>query len=136
MDMIPEPVIGGVSFDDSGPEPPKLAHRQIIMILGAISLGMLPAVIDGTIVATALPSIAGDLGGLDQISWVVTAYLLAMTIATPLFGKFGDLYGRKLLYQIATVAILVSSVLCGLAPTMAVLIGARAIQGFASGGVI
>ena len=97
---------------------------------------MLPAVIDGTIVATALPSIAGDLGGLDQISWVVTSYLLAMTIATPLFGKFGDLWGRKLLYQIATMGILGSSVLAGLAPTMLVLIGARAIQGFASGGII
>ena len=77
---------------DAGPNLPK---RQVLIIFSGLMLGMLLAALDATIVATALPTIAGDLGGLDQLAWVVTAYLLTQTIATPLFGKMGDLYGRK-----------------------------------------
>ena len=85
---------------DAGPNLPK---RQVLIIFSGLMLGMLLAALDATIVATALPTIAGDLGGLDQLAWVVTAYLLTQTIATPLFGKLGDLYGRKRLFQIAIV---------------------------------
>jgi EmrB/QacA subfamily drug resistance transporter len=118
------------------PPTQELPRRRIAVIFGAISLAVLPAVLDGTIVATALPSIVGDLGGVDQISWVVTAYLLTQTIATPLFGKFGDLYGRRRLFEIAIALFTVASVLAGASQSMLQLIGARAVQGFAAGGLI
>ncbi len=118
------------------PTAEELPRRRIAVIFGAISLAVLPAVLDGTIVATALPSIVGDLGGVDQISWVVTAYLLTQTIATPLFGKFGDLFGRRRLFEIAILVFTVASVLAGFSQTMLQLIGARALQGFAAGGLI
>src|SRR5271154_7630964 len=76
-------------------------HRRILVILSALMLGMFLAALDQTIVATALPTIAGDLHGLNHLSWVVTSYLLAMCISTPLWGKMGDLYGRKSLFQLA-----------------------------------
>jgi EmrB/QacA subfamily drug resistance transporter len=94
------------------------------------------AAIDQTIVATALPTIVGDLGGLDHIAWVVTAYLLAETVATPLFGKLGDLYGRKRLFQAAIIIFLAGSVLSGIATSMGTLIAYRAIQGVGAGGLI
>ena len=121
---------------DAAPPTTELPRRRIAVIFGAISLAVLPAVLDGTIVATALPSIVGDLGGVDQISWVVTAYLLTQTIATPLFGKFGDLYGRRRLFEIAIAAFTVASLLAGFSQSMLQLIGARALQGFAAGGLI
>ena len=99
-------------------------------------LGMLLAALDQTIVATALPTIVGDLGGLEHLSWVVTAYILASTISTPLYGKLGDLYGRKRLFQIAIVIFLVGSVLCGVSQNMAELIGFRAFQGLGAGGLM
>jgi EmrB/QacA subfamily drug resistance transporter len=99
-------------------------------------LGMLLAALDQTIVATALPTIAGDLGGLDQLAWVVTAYLLTQTIATPLFGKLGDLYGRKKLFQIAIVVFVIGSVLSGLSMSMFQLIVFRALQGVGAGGLM
>jgi MFS family permease len=75
------------------PGPPaELSHRQLLVIFSALMLGMLLAALDQTIVATALPTIVGDLGGLNHLSWVVTAYLLAATVSTPLYGKLGDLY--------------------------------------------
>ena len=83
--------------------PQALSHRQVLVVFSGLMLGMLLAAIDQTIVATALPTIVGDLGGLDHMSWVVTAYLLAETVATPLYGKLGDLYGRKRLFQAAIV---------------------------------
>jgi EmrB/QacA subfamily drug resistance transporter len=121
---------------ETAPPTQELPRRRIAVIFGAISLAVLPAVLDGTIVATALPSIVGDLGGVDQISWVVTAYLLTQTIATPLFGKFGDLYGRRRLFEIAIALFTVASVLAGASQSMLQLIGARAVQGFAAGGLI
>ena len=75
-------------------------HRQVLVIFAALMVGMVLAALDQTIVATALPTIVGDLGGLDHLAWVVTAYLLATTVSTPLYGKLGDLFGRKKLFQI------------------------------------
>src|SRR4249920_4011728 len=89
-------------------------HRRILVILGALMLGMLLAALDQTIVATALPTIAGDLHGLNHLTWVVTAYLLASTVSTPLWGKLGDLFGRKPIFQIAIVIFLIGSALSGL----------------------
>ncbi|MBU7599302.1 DHA2 family efflux MFS transporter permease subunit [Streptomyces sp. P38-E01] len=99
-------------------------------------MGMLLAALDQTIVSTALPTIVSDLGGMDHLSWVVTAYLLAATAATPLWGKLGDQYGRKKLYQGAIVIFLIGSALCGLAQTMVELIAFRAVQGLGGGGLM
>ena len=92
----------------------ELSHRQVLVVLSGVMLGMGLAALDQTVVATALPTIVGDLGGLEQLSWVVTAYLLTQTIATPLFGKLGDLFGRKSIYQIAISVFVLGSVLAGL----------------------
>jgi EmrB/QacA subfamily drug resistance transporter len=113
----------------------ELPRRQVLLIFTALVIGMLIAAVDQTIVATALPTIVGDLGGLDSLSWVITAYLLAMTIATPLFGKLGDLYGRKSLFQIGIGLFVGGSLLAGLSVTMLQLIVCRAIQGFGAGGL-
>jgi EmrB/QacA subfamily drug resistance transporter len=114
----------------------QLSQRRIWLILGALMLGMLLAALDQTIVSTALPTIVGDLGGLSHLSWVVTAYLLASTASTPLWGKLGDLYGRKSFFQAAIVLFLVGSALSGLSRTMIELIGFRAVQGLGAGGLI
>ncbi|NBM19672.1 MFS transporter [Streptomyces sp. GC420] len=111
-------------------------RRRVAAAIGALLLGMLLAALDQTIVSTALPTIVSDLGGMDHLSWVVTAYLLASTAATPLWGKLGDLYGRKKLFQAAIVIFLIGSALCGIAQNMAELIGFRAIQGLGGGGLI
>ena len=116
--------------------PHALSHRQILTVIGALMLGMLLAALDQTIVATSLPTIVGDLGGLNQLSWVVTSYLLASTISTPLYGKLGDLYGRKGLFQLAICIFLVGSMLSGLSQNMIELIGFRAIQGVGAGGLM
>ncbi|MGV4924023.1 DHA2 family efflux MFS transporter permease subunit [Streptomyces sp. BHT-5-2] len=112
------------------------SRRTILVPIGALLLGLLIAALDQTIVATALPTIVSDLGGLDHLSWVVTAYLLASTAATPLWGKLGDQYGRKKLFQTAIVIFLIGSVLCGIARNMGELIGFRALQGLGGGGLI
>ena len=111
-------------------------QRGLGVVLGALMLVMLLASLDQTIVSTALPTIVGDLGGLEHISWVVTAYLLAITVVTPLYGKLGDLYGRKRVLQGALVLFLVGSALCGLAQGMTELIAFRAIQGLGGGGLM
>ncbi len=110
--------------------------RTVRLAIGALLLGMLIAALDQTIVSTALPTIVSDLGGLEHLSWVVTAYLLASTAATPLWGKLGDQYGRKKLFQTAIVIFLIGSALCGLARNMPELIGFRALQGLGGGGLI
>lgn len=109
---------------------------NVLVSIGALLLGLLLAALDQTIVSTALPTIVSDLGGLEHLSWVVTAYLLASTAATPLWGKLGDQYGRKRLFQIAIVIFLVGSALCGAAQNMPQLIGFRALQGLGGGGLI
>ncbi len=126
---------GSVAVTETG-EISKAEHRRILVILGALMLGMLLAALDQTIVATALPTIAGDLHGLNHLSWVVTAYLLTSTISTPLWGKLGDLYGRKKLFQAAIVIFLIGSALSGLSRDMAELIGFRALQGIGAGGLM
>jgi EmrB/QacA subfamily drug resistance transporter len=114
----------------------KEEHRKILVILFALMLGMFLAALDQTIVSTALPTIAGDLNGLNHLSWVVTAYLITSTISLPLWGKFGDLYGRKNFFQIAIVIFLIGSMLSGLSQNMIELIAFRAIQGAGAGGLM
>ncbi|MEV8513364.1 MDR family MFS transporter [Dactylosporangium sp. NPDC051484] len=113
-----------------------LTHQQILLLMGGLMTGMLLAALDQTIVGTALPTIVGDLGGLDHYSWVVTAYLLASTASTPLYGKISDLYGRRpvLLFAIAT--FLAGSLLAGLSQNMTELIATRALQGIGAGGLM
>src|SRR5947209_16613293 len=106
------------------------------VIFSALMLVLLLAALDQTIVSTALPTIAGDLGGLAHLSWVVTAYLLTSTVVGPLYGKFGDLHGRKIVLQVAIAIFLVGSALCGIAGTMPQLIFFRAVQGIGGGGLI
>src|SRR5215471_142705 len=98
-------------------------------VFGALFLALLLAALGQTIVSTALPTIVGELGGLSHLSWVVTAYLLTSTVAGPLYGKFGDLHGRKAVLQVAIAIFLVGSALCGLAGSMLALILFRAVQG-------
>jgi EmrB/QacA subfamily drug resistance transporter len=115
---------------------PETQQQRVRVIFGALILVFLLASLDQTIVSTALPTIVGELGGLQHLSWVVTAYLLASTVSGPLYGKFGDLYGRKIVLQTAIVIFLVGSVLCGLSQNMAELISFRALQGLGAGGLI
>jgi EmrB/QacA subfamily drug resistance transporter len=117
-------------------QPAEGRRRGLGVVLGSLMLVMLLASLDQTIVSTALPTIVGDLGGLEHISWVVTAYLLAITVVTPLYGKLGDLYGRKAVLQGALVLFLIGSALCGLAQGMTELIAFRAIQGLGGGGLM
>ncbi|MDQ2622677.1 MAG: MFS transporter [Actinomycetota bacterium] len=123
----------GAETIDAGTEKP--APRRMV-ILGGLMLVMLLAALDQTIVSTALPTIVGEIGGLDHLSWVVTAYLLAVTVVTPLYGKLGDLYGRRKVLQTALVIFLVGSALCGIADGMTELIIFRAIQGIGGGGLM
>jgi EmrB/QacA subfamily drug resistance transporter len=121
------------------PSPPTnsgLSHTQILIVMSGLMLGMLLAALDQTIVSTALPTIVGELGGLNHLSWVVTAYLLTSTASVPLYGKISDLYGRKIVFQFAIVVFLLGSVLCGLSQNMAQLIGFRAAQGLGAGGLM
>jgi EmrB/QacA subfamily drug resistance transporter len=119
-----------------GDAPPALSHKQVLVVFSGLMLGMFLAALDGTIVATALPTITGELGGLDHLSWVVTSYLLASTVSTPIYGKLGDLFGRKRLFQGAIVVFLAGSIFSGLAQDMPQLIASRAIQGLGGGGLI
>ncbi len=118
------------------PAPATRTRRGIGVVFVALMLAVLLAALDSTIVATALPTITAELGGLNQLSWVVTGYLLASTISTPLYGKLGDLYGRKRVFQASIIVFLVGSALCGLAQGMGELIAFRTIQGFGGGGLI
>jgi EmrB/QacA subfamily drug resistance transporter len=113
----------------------SLSPRQVRVIIGGLLLVLLLAALDSTIVATALPTIVGEMGGLTHLSWVVTAYLLAQTVVTPLYGKLGDLYGRKKVVQVGIVIFLAGSALCGLAQSMTQLIVFRAVQGLGGGGL-
>ncbi|MGH4027986.1 MFS transporter [Actinomycetota bacterium Odt1-20B] len=119
-----------------GRAPSEHVQGGVLVSIGALLLGMLLAALDQTIVSTALPTIVSDLGGLEHLSWVVTAYMLASTAATPLWGKLGDQYGRKKLFQTAIVIFLVGSALCGMAQNMPQLIGFRALQGLGGGGLM
>ena len=113
-----------------------ITHRQVLVVFSGLILAMLLAALDSTIVSTALPTIVGELGGLAHLSWVVTAYLLAQTVVTPLYGKLGDLYGRKGVMQSAIVLFLAGSALCGVSQNMTQLIVFRAVQGLGGGGLM
>ncbi len=113
-----------------------LSHKQILVVMGGLMVGMFLSALDQSIVGTALPRITSDLGGLDKLSWVVTAYMLAATASTPLWGKISDLYGRKLLFQIAIITFLVGSLLAGWSHNIEELIAFRAIQGLGGGGLM
>ena len=122
-----------------------LSHRQILVVMGGLMAGMFLAALDQSIVAVALPRITSELGGLDKLSWLVTAYMLTATAATPLWGKISDLRGRRPMFQAAIVVFLVGSLICGFAPEIAdylgalginVMIAGRAVQGLGAGGLM
>ncbi|HET6583837.1 MAG TPA: MDR family MFS transporter [Nannocystaceae bacterium] len=126
-------------MDEQASVPPAASpapQPSFRLIFGALMLVMLLASLDQTIVSTALPTIVGELGGLEHLSWIVTAYMLATTIVTPLYGKLGDLFGRKIVLQGAILLFLVGSALCGLSRSMGALIGFRALQGLGGGGLM
>lgn len=139
MPILPEedPMAQDVTASTVEPGPgAEHASREVLVSIGALLLGLLIAALDQTIVSTALPTIVSELGGMEHLSWVVTAYMLASTAATPLWGKLGDQYGRKKLFQYAIVLFLIGSALCGLAQNMPQLIGFRALQGLGGGGLM
>ncbi len=115
---------------------PELAHRRVLVIMGALMLGMFLAALDQTVVSTALPTIVADLNGASHLAWVVVAYLLAATVSTPLWGKLGDQYGRKVFFQASIVIFLVGSIFSGLSQSMIELIAFRAVQGLGAGGLM
>jgi EmrB/QacA subfamily drug resistance transporter len=120
----------------AGSTAPASQSKSIRAIFGSLMLVMLLASLDQTIVSTALPTIVGEFGGLAHLSWIVTAYLLATTIVTPLYGKLGDLFGRKIVLQSAILLFLVGSALCGVSRSMGQLIAFRALQGLGGGGLM
>ena len=113
-----------------------LSHRQILVVMSGLMVGMFLAALDQSIVGTALPRITSDLGGFSKLSWVVTAYLLASTASTPLWGKISDLYGRRLLFQIAIVVFMVGSLASGFSQNIDQLIASRLVQGLGGGGLM
>ncbi len=117
-------------------EPAERSHAEIMVIIVALMLAMLLAALDQTIVSTALPKIASDLNGLSKYSWVATAYLLTSAVATPLYGKISDMFGRKKIFQIAIIIFLLGSALCGAAHSMNQLIFFRGLQGIGAGGLM
>jgi EmrB/QacA subfamily drug resistance transporter len=127
---------GAAAYGDPGEGVPDLDHRRVLVIIGALMLGMLLAALDQTIVSTALPTIVGDLGGGAHIAWVVTAYLLAATVSTPLWGKLGDQYGRKFFFQASIAIFLIGSAFSGLSHSMIELIAFRSAQGLGAGGLM
>ena len=116
-------------------EPPRVDRRTQNLVFATVVMGLLLAALDQTIVSTALPTIVGDLGQAGHQSWVVTSYLLAETVVTAVVGKFGDLFGRKIVFQVSIVVFVVGSALSGAAQNMEWLIAARAIQGLGAGGL-
>ncbi|OBB64229.1 MDR family MFS transporter [Mycobacterium sp. 852014-50255_SCH5639931] len=134
--MTSPTAIRGGSSTDAAPSGALVDPQRRNFIFVAILLGMLMAALDQTIVATALPTIVANLGGAGHQSWVVTSYLLASTIITALVGKFGDLFGRKRVFQAAVVFFVAGSVLCGLSSSMGMLVASRALQGIGGGGLM
>jgi EmrB/QacA subfamily drug resistance transporter len=115
---------------------PRLSHQQILLLMSGLMTGMLLAALDQTIVGTALPTIVGELGGISHYSWVVTAYLLASTASTPLYGKVSDLIGRRPVFLFSIVTFTVGSLLAGASQNMTQLIVTRGIQGLGAGGLL
>src|SRR5919107_3225233 len=119
-------------------QPAPLDNRtpSVVLPFGAVVLAMLPAVLDQTMLSTGLPVIAGDLGRVTDVSWVVSAYVVAAAAATPLWGKLGDRLGRKRMLEVALAVFVVVSALCGAAQDMTQLIVLRLVQGIAAGGLM
>lgn len=113
-----------------------MSRKRVILVTIGIMLSLFLAAMEATVVATAMPTIVGQLGGLEQYAWVFSAYMLASTTTVPLYGKLSDLYGRRKLYVFAMVLFLSGSVMCGLANTMTQLILARGLQGLGAGGIM
>ncbi len=118
------------------PVPGNGPRREVLIVLPGLLLAIIIAMLDQLVVSTALPRIVGELGGLSKLAWVVTAYILTSTIATPLYGKLGDQYGRKRLLMIAIVIFLIGSALSGLSHSIDQLIAFRALQGVGAGGLM
>ena len=114
----------------------SISPRDRLAIFSALVLVLLLASLDQTIVSTALPTIVSEIGGLAHLSWIVTAYLLATTVVVPLYGKLGDIYGRRIVLQVAVIIFLIGSALCGLAQNLPELIAFRIVQGLGGGGLI
>ena len=138
-------VPGASTEPSTTPTGDYLSHKQILVVMGGLMAGMFLAALDQSIVGVALPKITSDLGGLDKLSWVVTAYLLTSTAATPLWGKISDLLGRRPIFQSAIVVFLVGSIICGFASPIAgyfnvsgidIMIAGRAVQGLGGGGLM
>ncbi|MBS0252356.1 MAG: MFS transporter [Proteobacteria bacterium] len=126
-----------MAISNSGQQsPPGTGTRERMAIFSALALVLLLASLDQTIVSTALPTIVREIGGLSHLSWIVTAYLLATTIVVPLYGKLGDLFGRRIVLQVAILIFLVGSALCGVAQNLPELIAFRIVQGLGGGGLI
>ena len=115
---------------------PALSRRQLWLLMAGLITGMLLAALDQTIVGTALPTIVGELGGINHYSWVVTAYLLASTASTPLYGKMADLVGRRPVFLFSIGVFLAGSLLAGMAQDMTQLIATRGLQGLGAGGLM
>ncbi|MFF1476532.1 MDR family MFS transporter [Streptomyces sp. NPDC058301] len=126
-----QPEAGAAAAPEAGPK-----QRSVRVVLMALMIAMLLAMLDNMIVGTAMPTIVGDLGGMAHLSWVVTAYTLATAASTPIWGKLGDMYGRKGAFLTSIVVFLAGSALSGMAQGMGQLIGFRAIQGLGAGGLI
>lgn len=125
---------------EAGPVPPGErpvpSPREILVTMSGLIIAVLLAMLDNMIVAPALPTIVGDLGGLSHLAWVTTGYILASTVSTPIWGKLGDLYGRRGVFLASIVVFLIGSAVCGLSQNMAELIGFRAVQGLGAGGLM
>jgi EmrB/QacA subfamily drug resistance transporter len=113
----------------------QYGHREILTIMYGLMLALLTSMISTSVISTALPTIVGELGGQEQLSWVASATLLTMTVSTPLWGKLSDLFGRKHMFQLALLLFVAASVVAGMSQNMAMLIGARAVQGIGAGGL-
>ncbi|MEU6803505.1 MDR family MFS transporter [Streptomyces neyagawaensis] len=134
QEEIRDAVSGEASGEGEGAQEPQ--PRSVRVVLFALMIAMLLAMLDNMIVGTAMPTIVGDLGGLSHLSWVVTAYTLATAASTPIWGKLGDLYGRKSVFLTSIVIFLIGSALSGMAQDMDQLIGFRALQGLGAGGLM
>lgn len=131
-DMPPMPT----DTDGAGRQTAHLTHRQILLVFSGLILGMFLSALDQTIVSAAMPTIVAELGGQDQLTWVVTSYLLTSTVTILLWGKLSDIYGRKAMFQISIATFLASSVLIGLSPNMTFLVIGRGLQGIGAGGIM
>lgn len=133
---VPAAAFGSGALSSPSDAWPHYTHGEILSVLAGVMLAMLLAALDQTIVATALPTIAGEFGGVDGLSWIVTAYLLTTAATTPLYGKLSDLYGRGPVIRVAIVLFVLGSVLCGLSRSVGELVLFRAVQGLGAGGLM